>query len=106
MFTYSATVERIVDGDTIDLNVDLGFRVYHRDRFRLLGIDTPERGQAGWAEATAALTRMIPPGSSLIIKTATPLRDKYGRWLARLFVGTIDINQLMIDQGHAVPYPR
>ena len=104
MFTYLAVVDRIVDGDTIDLNVDLGFRVWNRDRFRLAGIDTPERGQAGWSEATAELTRLCPIGSPVIIESQKPDRDKYGRWLVRIFVGEVDVNQAMINGGFARPY--
>lgn len=99
-----ATVERVVDGDTIVLSVDLGFRITNRDSFRLFGIDTPERGQVGWAEATAELNRLAPPGTRLIIHTSKPLQDKYGRWLAKLFAGDIDINQTLIDGGFAKVY--
>ena len=43
LYNYAAKVEHIVDGDTIDLTCDLGFRIYHKARFRLYGIDTPEQ---------------------------------------------------------------
>ena len=102
-YTYSAAVEHVVDGDTIDLNVSLGFRQWMRDRFRLAGIDAPERGQVGWADATAALRAMLPVGQPIIIHTAKP-RDKYGRWLATIYVGDLNVNQAMVDAGHAKVY--
>ena len=115
-YTYSAVVKHVVDGDTVDLEVslrdkmiDLGFRQFvhdrntMRDRFRLLGIDTPERGQPGWAEATEALRGMLPVGQQITITTTKP-RDKYGRWLATIYVGELNVNQAMIDAGHAVVY--
>jgi endonuclease YncB( thermonuclease family) len=104
VFEYFATVERIVDGDTIDLNVDVGFRIWNRDRFRLYGIDTPERGQSGWAEASAELARLIPVGSTVRIVTAKPPRDKYGRWLATIFAGDINVNEALVANGFAVVY--
>ncbi len=101
---YAATITHIVDGDTVDLSCDLGFRIYSRDRFRLFGIDTPERGQAGWAEATAALKNMLPIGASVIIRTAKPYRDKYGRWLATIYADGVDINAKMLSDGFAKEY--
>lgn len=110
MYQYAATVVRAVDGDTVDLDVALGFRISNRDRFRLTGINAPERGQLGWAEATAALATMIPAGSVVAIQTHHPTtrdpKDKYGRWLATVFFNGADINQAMVDQGHAVEYMR
>jgi len=104
MFEYAATMLRIIDGDTVDLNVSLGFRIFNKDRFRLIGIDTPERGQPGWAEASVALAGRLPAGTAIIINTERPYKDKYGRWLARIFLEGEDINLWMIAQGHAVEY--
>ena len=51
MYQYSATVYNVVDGDTIDVVVDLGFKITTKQRLRLNGIDTPEKGQPGFNEA-------------------------------------------------------
>lgn len=99
-YDYLGTVYNVVDGDTVDLSVDLGFRQYMRDRFRLTGINTPERGQPGWAEATAALRAFLPLGQSVLIQTLKP-RDKYGRWLATVSIDGLNINEAMIEAGHA-----
>lgn len=86
VYEYDAEVFHIVDGDTIDLIVDLGFRTYKRDRFRLAGIDTPERGDPRWNEARDFVAARLPPGARVIARTEHPKRrdpqDKYGRWLA------------------------
>lgn len=110
LYEYAAYVIRVVDGDTVDLGVDLGFRHRFTDRFRLYGINTPERGQAGWAEATTYLRQiLVGVGEELAIRTHLDKRDKYGRWLAEIYKTQSDgtilyVNQDMIDKGHAVEY--
>ena len=53
MYEYRAKIKRVVDGDTVDFIVDLGFSVHITIRTRLLGVDTPERGHEDWAKATS-----------------------------------------------------
>lgn len=91
MYQYNATVSRWVDGDTVDMVVDLGFRVITAQRFRLLGdtetpiIDTPERSEPGYVEARQVAESVHPPGSKVVISTEKPLAgDKYGRYLVLL----------------------
>lgn len=108
MFEYTAIVVRIVDGDTVDLDVDLGFKTRRKDRFRLEGIDTPEvrtkdkiEKAAGLA-ASARLAELIPVGSEVTVRTNKP--GKYGRWIATILKDGVDINQQLVKEGHAVPY--
>lgn len=102
-YTYRATVVRWVDGDTVWLTVDVGFRITTTNDFRSYGINTPERGQLGYEEATARCNELAPAGSDVFITTyKNP--DKYGRWLAKVFVGEININQTLINEGLAVSY--
>lgn len=82
MYTYNATVVRIVDGDTLDADVDLGFYMKTRQRFRLARIDTPERGEEGFTEATDRVKELCPVGSEIII-TSTKTGG-FGRWLAEV----------------------
>lgn len=79
-YQYTATVVRWIDGDTVELAVDVGFHLTFTDHFRLLGIDTPERGRPGAAEAKARANELAPVGSEVLINTTKG--DKYGRWLA------------------------
>jgi len=107
-FVYNALLERVVDGDTIDVTLDLGFSVkLHKQRCRLMGIDTPESRTRDLEEkklGLAAKDRLIELcGEKLVIKSAGT--DKYGRILATPFTESgKDICQILIDEGHAVPY--
>lgn len=101
---YPATVIRWVDGDTVDLDVDCGFHMHGMLRFRLVGINTPERGQPGWAEATARANELAPVGSHVTAYTWKD-GDKYGRWLAQIHTeaGPV-VNEVLLREGLAVSY--
>lgn len=104
-YSYRAKVVRWVDGDTVWLDVDLGFRMRSQAPFRLYGIDTPELGQPGRNEATAFAAAAAPAGAEVSIQTyRNP--DKYGRWLVEIV--TLDsqgsLNARLVLAGHAVPY--
>lgn len=83
-YTYSATVIRWVDGDTVDLAVDVGFHFTFTDRFRLYGVDTPERGQVNHHEAWHFCEALAPVGAKVVVKTYAA-HEKYGRWLADIY---------------------
>lgn len=82
MYTYQATVLRWVDGDTVQMRVDLGFAISAVYKFRVLGVDTPERGDPNYAEAKKCSEAVLPVGTTLTITTHKA--DKYGRWLVGL----------------------
>ena len=86
MYQYRATVVRWVDGDTVELTVDLGFRVNMTETFRLYDpngyIDTPERGEPNYNEAKSFSESMYPPGRQFVVNTYK--KDKYGRWLVHI----------------------
>ena len=102
-YTYWATLVRWVDGDTAWLMIDLGFRMTATTDFRLYGINTPERGQPGYAEATAQANALAPAGSTVLV-TTYKAPDKYGRWLAEIFANGVNVNQTLITEGLAVAY--
>lgn len=107
MYEYSAKLIKVIDGDTVDLEVDLGFSITVRDRFRLDGIDTPERGQPGYQEAKTFVTKLLSM-KKIVIRTAKA-REKYGRYLAEVFVesaGPIEtsVNAILVAKKLAVPY--
>jgi micrococcal nuclease len=120
LFTYRATLINVVDGDTVDLKVDMGFDVHFGLRVRLEGINTPEifgvhkdtedykKGVAAKAFLQDILTR---EAKNLVVKTAKDKQEKYGRYLATLFIlgadgqpGKESINDMLIRLGHAVAY--
>ena len=101
MYQYKAKVLNIVDGDTIDVTIDLGLSIYSNQRIRLYGIDTPERGQSGFKEATDRLRSLIE-GKEVIIRTQKV--SKYGQYLGEIVVGDIDVNKTMVTEGYAKEY--
>jgi micrococcal nuclease len=110
VYEYRATILKVVDGDTVDVDVDLGFDVHHLLRLRLDGIDAPERGKPGGSEATAFLRDLLDVGQPVIIRTEKDRQEKYGRYLATitLLAGglpeKITVNTKMLNAGHAVEY--
>lgn len=85
MYSYEITVKRWVDGDTLVASVDLGFYVSIKVRFRISNIDTPERGQPNFKEATTVANNIYPPDTKLIVSVKKDGGyDKYGRWLIEL----------------------
>ena len=113
MYDYRAEVLRWVDGDTVDLLVDLGFTVLVRQRFRLLGIDTPEvRGveREDGLRASAFAEALAPVGSTVLVRSHKT--GKYGRWLGEIWPlgeGSGDplpsVNDALVDAGHAERIP-
>ena len=107
VYQYQATIERWVDGDTVDLTVDLGFYISCKARFRLYGIDTPERGRTNWAEATAFANNYAPVGTEVLIQVYKDA-DKYGRFLANVLTSedAQSVNEALVEAGLAVHYMR
>jgi len=111
MFEYKATVVRVVDGDTVDCDIDLGFSVVlHKQRIRLKGIDTPEsrtrdkvEKQYGFA-ALEYLKQLITSTETVTLQSYGA--GKFGRILGDLFVDEVDwsVNREMVIAYHAVGY--
>ena len=108
MYEYTAKVLKVIDGDTLDLSIDLGFDIWTMQRVRLLGIDTPETHTLDLTEkALGVKAKAMVEG---LIKTATLIRvqttksDKYGRMLVTLFVDSVNINEALVAAGYAWRY--
>lgn len=107
MYQYHCTIERVVDGDTVDAAIDLGFSIIYRTRVRLFGLNAPEvHGETKLAglQAKEKLTTWLSTGVPIMIHTNLDKRGKFGRVLGTFFVGASNINQRLIDEGYAVPY--
>jgi len=111
MYEYKAVVDRIIDGDTLDADIWLGFDVVlPKQRIRLWGIDTPESRTRNKEEkvrgllSKAYLIALAPVGSTLRLQSRD--KGKFGRILGVIFAGADEtsINQRMCDSGYAVPY--
>ena len=108
MFEYLCKVTRVVDGDTIDVNIDLGFSIWHKARVRMAGIDAPEsrtRNKEEKVLGLAAKTRLkeLLKGQKVSIQ-CTKEKGKFGRVLADVIVNDKSINSQLIDEGHARVY--
>lgn len=102
MYEYHALVEKVIDGDTVDISVDLGFKVWSKQRMRLLHVDTAEKNTP-FGKATKDLLKKTLEGKMAKIQVYAP--DKYGRYLAEIFLGSEkSINQQMIDAKIAKGY--
>lgn len=114
MYEYRVKkITNVVDGDTIDVDIDLGFNVSFSQRVRLAGIDTPESRTSDKFEKTLGieakeyLKKKIKDAKDVIIKTEKPdSSEKYGRILGWLYVDgdTVSINDHMIEDGYAWGY--
>ena len=111
MYEYKFKLDRVVDGDTIDVVIDLGFSILHKCRVRLLGIDTPESRTRDKDEkvrgklAAAYLQNAINTAEQVIIRTELKdSRGKYGRVLGTVVCDGVDINKAMVDGYYAVAY--
>lgn len=120
MFQYSVKLIKVVDGDTLDLEVDLGFKVFKKERFRLYGVNTPEifgvkkdseEYQKGLAAKEFVEKWFAQPGNFFIESfdgKHLESQDKYGRWLANVCLvsstGTHFLNDELVSLGLAERY--
>jgi micrococcal nuclease len=110
MYEYKCHVSRIIDGDSIEASIDLGFGIMFNSKVRLYGIDTPESRTRDEDEkvrgllAKQYLESKINSAKQVIIQTEKDAKGKFGRVLGRLFADEININQSMIDNHLAVEY--
>jgi len=114
MYEYKCTLLRVVDGDTIDVDIDLGFKVWLRkERVRMVGIDTPESRTRNLAEKKlglawkARLKELLP--KTFMLVTHKDGKGKFGRILGEPIVdhpefGKINICNKMVEEGHARVY--
>jgi len=114
MFDYMVKVTRVVDGDTIDVSVDLGFDIWHNARVRMMGIDTPESRTRNLEEkalglASKARLKELLKGQKVRLECSKEGKGKFGRILAEVVTidkegNEININNRLIEEGHARPY--
>ena len=111
MYEYACTVERVVDGDTVDVVLDLGVDILYKCRVRLYGIDTPEsRTRNLELKARGLLSKQylkdkIESADQLVIQTKLKdSRGKFGRVLGSVIADGVDLNEDMIKNHYAVKY--
>ena len=109
MYIYNAKCDRVVDGDTIDATVDLGFDTHKKIRIRLVGINTPESRTRDLEEKARGLAakhflKDLLANHKIHFILHSHGVGKYGRCLGNLFLGEQNVNDLLINEGHAVEY--
>ena len=114
MWTYRAKVVRVIDGDTVDVDIDLGFGIWQKnERVRIMGIDTPESrtrdkiekkfGLAAKAKLKSILGK-ITVLKTTINKKGVDMKGKFGRVLGDFLQDDKSVAKIMCETGHAVPY--
>jgi len=116
MYEYKCKILRVVDGDTVDIDIDLGFGIWmHKERVRMMGIDTPESRTRDKVEkafglaAKARLKELLPIGSISVLKTeidrsGEDSRGKFGRILGDFYIEDKKATDILIQEGYAVAY--
>ena len=117
MYEYKCRIDRVVDGDTVDVDIDLGFGVWLRkERVRMYGIDTPESRTRDLEEkryglaAKAFVLAFLPVDSMQTLRTKKDGKGKFGRILGEFIVYDTkksawrSLNEIMIEEHHAVAY--
>lgn len=104
MYEYRATVDRVIDGDTIDLIIDLGLNTFVRTRVRVANINAPERYTDAGRITKAYVTNLLYPGRTVDIRTYKDKTEKYGRWLADIGFGGVDLAKHLVENELASPY--
>ena len=117
MYEYSCTIVKVIDGDTADVDIDLGFGVWlKKQRIRFYGIDTPESRTSDKVEkiyglmAKDVVLHFLPVGSAQTLRTKQDDKGKYGRILGEFLIhdaktdSQMTINDWMIREHHAVAY--
>ena len=107
MFRYTFTLDRVVDGDTIDITIDLGFSIYKKERIRLAFLNSPETRTKNLEEKALGfrtkewLSEQLE-SNNLVVETIK--EEKYGRMLGWIFADGVNINEKMIEEGYAWRY--
>jgi endonuclease YncB( thermonuclease family) len=102
-FQYQATVVRVIDADTYELSVDLGFRVFVNLEVRVRGVDSPELNTPEGQAAKKYAEGLLPTNQKVVIVTHKNRRS-FTRWVADVYIGgTRSVAQVLLEAGHAVP---
>jgi|TARA_R110002074_G_scaffold155808_2_gene311790 micrococcal nuclease len=115
MYNYKATLVKVVDGDTIDADIDLGFKVHMKARVRLMGIDTPESRtrnlkEKTWGLAAKKRVQELLVDGKFILNTELQKKGKFGRILGNVIIPDdftwegLNLNEILMEEKLAIPY--
>lgn len=111
-YKYNVKIKKVVDGDTVDIDIDLGFGVWiHKERVRIMGIDTPESRTRDKVEKLFGLASkqklkdLLPIGSmQVLVVEEYDAKGKFGRILGDFEIEDTKVTEILIEEGHAVAY--
>lgn len=112
LYTYRVISYRVVDGDTLDVTLDLGFNTFRKEKVRLARINAPEIKTDAGSIAKSYLSDLLS-GGVLTVQTKRDNKDRYGRYIAEVWIEKqiskdtkklLNINDIMLADGKAVPY--
>ena len=109
MYIYKAKCIKVVDGDTVDAQVDLGFDTHKIIRIRLVGINAPESRTRDLEEkvrglaAKARVKELLKEHKNIFVLKSQGV-GKFGRCLGEIYLGEVKLNDILITEGHAVAY--
>ncbi len=130
MYQYNAIVQKVIDGDTMEIDIDLGLSVWvHKEKIRLFGINTPEvygvkKGSPEWEKGNLAsefVKSIVKANDNVVIQTIKDQKEKYGRYLGLIYIEVESsvisglsairkienyycLNDILIEKGLAEPY--
>jgi micrococcal nuclease len=102
MYNYNAHIARVIDGDTLDVLIDLGFHIASLIRVRLARIDAPEMKTPEGKSLKTLLQEKIPEGTECIVTTNKG--DRYGRWIAEIIINKENLSDWLLQQNLVILY--
>jgi len=106
-YTYNAKVRSVYDGDTIRVDIDLGFDIWLNDQsIRLHGINAPEVKGSTKLKGLASRDRLreLILNKDIVLETIKDSKEKFGRWLGKIHLDNSCINDILLKEKHAQPY--
>jgi micrococcal nuclease len=110
MYEYLCVIKRVVDGDTVDVDIDLGFDVWlHNERIRIVGIDAPETRTTDLVEKQLGVSakqraeQLLPVGTDQILHSKS-FKGKFGRVLGDFSINGRMFSEIMLSENHATRY--
>ena len=105
MYEYVAKIERVVDADTIDVSIDLGFDVWTRQRVRVAGLNAAEKNTDAGKKAIEYAKSVLKHNTEVLLRSHQDKREKFGRYLAEIWITKDEsYNEKLLKLGYAVPY--
>lgn len=97
LYRYRARLDRVIDGDTVVLDVDLGFRTWRTIYVRVAGVDTPERGRKGYALARERTLELLEDADDIVIVSHE--ERTFDRWVCRVYTDRGSLADMLVQEG-------